>query len=396
MLFSHLEKQTARWVLLIWVACTCIWAWYIISAQNRQHDVATPLVEAAPLPIRQISSSPTPEAVAAELPKAQLITVATQVVATPVPVTYDYNIPQSYTLTRIEQETCNPIDDVLHRNLGNPAIKSRDTIIAGGIITLLKVEPCSPAMAKAKAFPENIPRRIVRGGSPEASHASGTHERDARTEQDVPVQVAGMSRRQTQELARDNCSAAAWGKKHGSADWIVAIADCIETKWGATIDEGLREQVDNQRIPAEDLEIHKARFIALVIAESAGNPRAKSVPLKPDRDPCYGLSQIQPGTGKDFGLPFHEIYHPQKNLRTGIRVLYDYAAKFGGRIVHGLVAYNIGSGNDAWNFKNYHRRVERLEIPYARDIERMTKVLLRVAAERKPKEPEPLLEDNPA
>lgn len=400
---NRLERETAYWVISFLVLCTCLCALGIIHALKGHPAVASLEVKVAPVRLSQGESGFVTEALPAlGQPKAQLITVAT-VARVSVPVTYEYPIPINHTLTRIQTETCNPIDDILRRNQGNPAIKSRDTIIAGGVITLLKVESCSPVMVKAKkAFPENNPRLADRGGSPEASVASGPHERQARKERvthtapltlehATPVKVAGMSRRQMYELANDNCAAAGWGKKHASTDWTVAIADCIEEKWGKSIRVALHEQQAAGRIPEGELEAHARRFVALVIVESSGNPLAKSVPLAAGRDPCYGLTQIQPGTGRVFGLPFHEIYNPHKNILTGVRVLYDYAydEKFGGSMVHGLVAYNIGVFNKAWNFTKFRLNADKF--PYALDVERTRLVLERAAAARKPKEP--LLDD---
>lgn len=395
MTLHRLERQTIPMVLLVVALFTSLFAWYFVTARNAQQEKI--LLQSEPVqPSSRMMSGTLNEARAAViLPPAKIVPVA--LVQTPVaPVTYSYTIKEGDTLSKIERSTCNLIDDTIRRNQGSSTIKSRDIIIAGGVITLQKVEPCSPVMAKAKAFPENIPRVASRGGSPEASVATGTHERQARApravrvtptevEQVAPTQVAGMSRRQMYEIAKDNCAAAGWGHKRSSESWVVSIADCIEEKWGRDIRDALHEQQAKGVITDADLEPHVRRFVALVIVESSGNPLAKSKPLVADRDPCYGLSQIQPGTGRVFGLPFGEIYNPRKNIFTGVRVLYSYAEKFSGSIVHGLVAYNIGPHNGAWKFPRFHRNAENFQ--YARDVERTRLVLERVALMRTQKPP---------
>lgn len=360
MRFHRLERQTANLVLLIVVLGSLFFWWYLGAAQKTQHEEAPAKVETARQPAQAASGIVTLPVAAAPAAATLIPVVAVQV---PAPSTYSFTIPQGYTMTRIEEKTCNLIDDVMRRNQGNPAIKSRDIIIAGGVISLLKVEPCSPVMAKAKAFPENV-SLSQRGASRDKSLP------------DTESQAPKRTRREA-ELARDNCSAAGWGHKRGSTEQLHAQADCIEAKWGDVIRTAIREETPDDGTVSD----HYLRVVAVMLVESSGNPKAKSTPLKPDRDPCYGLMQLQPGTAKAFGLPFKRIYDTHLNIRTGIKVLFAYTKQFEGRVAHGLVAYNVGPYNDAWKYKRFNDNVEKFD--YFRSVERVRTIL----AARTPKEP---------
>lgn len=265
----------------------------------------------------------------------RLTAVALQVAAK-AEETYMYPIGDGDTLSKIERDSCNPLDAIMRRNEGNPAILSRDTIIRGKAIVLLKVESCSPELlAKAKAFPENSPRLEVRGGSPKASYAIGPRERQARKTPGVRIASSkhDVSRVQGYQLAtapNDLCWKLGPGLSIDRNQTITQRAKCIERKYGETIRAAI--SVIDPRLNFYDV-------VAILYIESQGNPLAVNV-----RTDCHGLAGLQTGTARHFGVK--HIHDPTENIFGGVRVVSNYIyTVFGGSRAHGITGYNMGPWN---------------------------------------------------
>jgi len=85
---------------------------------------------------------------------------------------------------------------------------------------------------------------------------------------------------------------------------------------------------------AKELHLHPGLLHAVVLVESAYNPRAKS------RKGAQGLMQLMPGTASRYGV--NDSYDPQQNLRGGATYLRDLLRLFEFDINLALAAYNAG------------------------------------------------------
>ena len=87
---------------------------------------------------------------------------------------------------------------------------------------------------------------------------------------------------------------------------------------------------------AQEQKVEPALLHAVVLAESAYNPKAKS------RKGATGLMQVMPETGKRYGVT--DLLNPIKNLTAGAKYLKDLLAMFGNDKKLAVAAYNAGEG----------------------------------------------------
>jgi soluble lytic murein transglycosylase-like protein len=87
---------------------------------------------------------------------------------------------------------------------------------------------------------------------------------------------------------------------------------------------------------AREQKVEPALLHAVVLAESAYNPKAKS------SKGATGLMQLMPGTGKRYGVT--DLLNPLKNVTAGAKYLRDLLAMFGNDKRLAVAAYNAGEG----------------------------------------------------
>jgi soluble lytic murein transglycosylase-like protein len=95
--------------------------------------------------------------------------------------------------------------------------------------------------------------------------------------------------------------------------------------FGAMIYETARRHQVNPKVVA-----------ALIGAESAGNPRARS------GKGARGLMQLMPATAERFGVEKSRLYDPAQNLEAGVKYLSWLADQFPNDLAKVLAAYNAG------------------------------------------------------
>ena len=95
--------------------------------------------------------------------------------------------------------------------------------------------------------------------------------------------------------------------------------------FGSMIYETARRHQVNPRVVA-----------ALIGAESAGNPRARS------NKGARGLMQLMPATAERFGVEKGRLYDPAQNLEAGVKYLSWLADQFPDDLAKVLAAYNAG------------------------------------------------------
>jgi hypothetical protein len=87
---------------------------------------------------------------------------------------------------------------------------------------------------------------------------------------------------------------------------------------------------------AKQLRLHPGLLHAIILVESAYNPKATS------NKGAQGLMQLMPGTAKRYGVS--DAYDPGQNLAGGARYLKDLLAMFKYDLKLALAAYNAGEG----------------------------------------------------
>lgn len=123
-----------------------------------------------------------------------------------------------------------------------------------------------------------------------------------------------------------------------------AVAAVLETPVAPSIPLHFEE---SQAVPEgpygtliyEKAKQHKVnpRVVAAVIrAESAGNPRARS------HKGARGLMQLMPATAKRFGVETKNLYDPKHNVEAGVKYLAWLIEQFPNDLARVLAAYNAG------------------------------------------------------
>ena len=87
---------------------------------------------------------------------------------------------------------------------------------------------------------------------------------------------------------------------------------------------------------AKKLRLHPGLLHAIILVESAYNPKATS------EKGAQGLMQLMPGTAERYGVT--DAYDPLQNLEGGARYLKDLLAMFKYDLKLALAAYNAGEG----------------------------------------------------
>jgi len=87
---------------------------------------------------------------------------------------------------------------------------------------------------------------------------------------------------------------------------------------------------------AQNLNLRPELLHAIVLAESAYDPRAKS------RAGAVGLMQLMPGTAQRYGVSEQGRWDPEQNLKAGARYLRDLLKEFKFDLRLALAAYNAG------------------------------------------------------
>ena len=87
---------------------------------------------------------------------------------------------------------------------------------------------------------------------------------------------------------------------------------------------------------ANQHELHPDFVRAVIQAESAFNPRARSI------KGAMGLMQLMPGTAAAYRVT--NAYDPAQNIRAGVAYLKSLLIRFGNDVSLALAAYNAGPG----------------------------------------------------
>ena len=91
---------------------------------------------------------------------------------------------------------------------------------------------------------------------------------------------------------------------------------------------------DTIALAAREYRVDPALIRAIIHAESAFNPRARS------RKGAMGLMQLMPGTAKDMGVT--DSTNPEQNIKGGVKYLASLLQTFSGDEALATAAYNAG------------------------------------------------------
>lgn len=230
----------------------------------------------------------------------------------------NYIIRSGDTLTSIARQHVTTIEEILRSNRGNPAIVSRDIIIAGKALTIKKGEKrTSPESVERKVHPE---KSIERGGTSRAEFFVVPH-----SAKSPATTTSGKS-----VFPDNDCDAIT---AHASGRIVVKgrypntqqVLDCIETRYGQLMREA-------GRLVGLDSDLLKA----VVYVESKGDPLAVSP------SGCFGLMQLLKSTAVQYRVNTAWIHDPRENLFGGARILADYLRYARGDLNWALAAYNFG------------------------------------------------------
>lgn len=112
---------------------------------------------------------------------------------------------------------------------------------------------------------------------------------------------------------------------------------------------------------AERHRLDPALVRAVVLAESGGNPQARS------RKGALGLMQLIPATAQRYGV--NNAFDPAQNLDGGAHYLRDLLDRYNGDVEKSLAAYNAGEGavdrfGGVPNFRETRSYVQRITNSY--------------------------------
>ncbi|MDJ0806634.1 MAG: lytic transglycosylase domain-containing protein [Gammaproteobacteria bacterium] len=120
---------------------------------------------------------------------------------------------------------------------------------------------------------------------------------------------------------------------------------------------------------AKQLRLHPGLLHAIVMAESAYNPQARS------HKGAQGLMQLMPATANRYGVD--DSYDPLQNLEGGARYMKDLLTEFKFDLKLALAAYNAGEnavrkyGNQIPPYPETQRYVEKVLGYYKKNINGM-------------------------
>jgi len=112
---------------------------------------------------------------------------------------------------------------------------------------------------------------------------------------------------------------------------------------------------------AERHRLDPALVRAVVLAESGGNPQARS------RKGALGLMQLIPATAQRYGVK--NVFDPAQNLDGGTHYLRDLLDRYNGDVEKSLAAYNAGEGavdrfGGVPNFRETRSYVQKITSSY--------------------------------
>ena len=298
-----------------------------LMTSNRSTSAIVPIAAAVALPLAL------PVAVVPAASAPAVITVALVNSAKPtLPATYVYSVKRDDRLLKIVQASCNDIDTVVKANrIANPNL-----IHPGQLLTLNKIENCTPETARLNASPE---MRVSLHAAP-------------RDKSLVPVPAAApapslhAAAKVNRIIVPQNGNCDSLGSRIGNEiKRIVFRADCITERFGAYIAAEIASAKTANLISAGLASKEQARnlVLAVIMQESKGNALAVMVPENPENAISEGLMQVTPDTMRAFGGG--SAFNPRENIHAGYGALATYTALFIGlphAIERGLVGYNMG------------------------------------------------------
>jgi soluble lytic murein transglycosylase len=101
-------------------------------------------------------------------------------------------------------------------------------------------------------------------------------------------------------------------------------------------DPALAEWREYVNVAAKEANLDPRLVRAIIYVESAENPKAVS------SKGAMGLMQLMPATAKSLGVK--EPFHPNQNVKGGVRYFSKLMDKFDGNVRLALAAYNAGPG----------------------------------------------------
>ncbi len=111
----------------------------------------------------------------------------------------------------------------------------------------------------------------------------------------------------------------------------------LASRQGQAVADTLRRFEPELHAAADDSGLSPELILAVVMAESGGDPQAQSP------RGAQGLMQLMPATAVEMGV--EDSNHPGQNLQGGSKYLAKMLSKYDGNLPVALAAYNAGPGN---------------------------------------------------